>query len=204
MMWFLLIATIRSVHSGQPWLQSAPAPTKLRSPRCGARLRACRKGCLVGGACRSALRGRSPQEAQAAGCGDRLASRRSAVSRKKLGGHAGGERLDVLGRQCVATKAPGAARDLLDDDPGDRAHVFTFDRTILSVRPSMISRFWLGVKTSSMSLTLMSGMVPPRGWIGSPRAQSCSAISGCAGSSKWRRRAASPAIAFRSRNFAIA
>src|SRR5687768_6987874 len=33
--------------------------------------------------------------------------------------------------------------------------------TIASVRRSMISRFWSGVKTSSTSLTLMIGIVPP-------------------------------------------
>src|ERR687898_2337882 len=40
----------------------------------------------------------------------------------------GRERLDVVGAQRLAADAPVAACDLLDDDPGHRAHILAFDR----------------------------------------------------------------------------
>src|SRR5918994_7952271 len=63
-----------------------------------------------------------------AGGGDPRWDRRGRDRSRGLGGHAGREGLDVLGAQRLAADAPVAACDLLDDDPGHRAHVLALDR----------------------------------------------------------------------------
>src|SRR5207344_3610049 len=48
-------------------------------------------------------------------------------ARESRSGGAGGEGADVLGGERVARDAPVAALDLLDDAPGDGAHVLALD-----------------------------------------------------------------------------
>jgi hypothetical protein len=67
--------------------------------------------------------------------------------------------------QRLAADPPVAAVDLLDDDPGDTSHVLALDRDHRVGQRSTICPFCSGVNTSSISLTLMSGIRSSFCWV---------------------------------------
>src|ERR687897_1932312 len=139
-----------------------------------------------------------------AGGGDPRWDRRGRDRSRGLGGHAGREGLDVLGAQRLSAHAPVAACDLLDDDPGHRAHVLALDRDH-RVGEALDDLALLVGREDVLDELDIDDWHDAFWWLDcSPRAQAGGAISGCAGSSSWSRRASSAAIEFRVRNSAIA
>src|SRR5688500_11943342 len=121
----------------------------------------------------------------------------------ELRGHARRECLDVFGAQRLAADAPVAARDLLDDYPGHRAHVLAFDRDhrVSEARDDLA--LLVGCEDVLDELDVDEWHRSSWCWIGLPSAQAGGATSGCAWSSERSRRASSPGIEFRVRNCAI-